>query len=112
VQRAARLAISLALLSGCSAVPADPAFLGARVESVDCPDGQPECIRVFSEVDGNRAGIGSCILYATTGAEGSRVSVAASGELELVPGTPFEWVVAVPSHLHNWNPVCVPTAEG
>ena len=103
------VAAGLLVFSACSAPPADPAFVGARSEAVDCADGLPGCLRVFSAVDGTRAGTGSCILYATTGP--GRVAVAASGELDLVPGTTAEWIVPIPSHFDVWNPVCAPTAE-
>ena len=99
----------LLVLSACSASPADPAFVRADSEAVDCADGLPGCLRVFSEVDGTRTGSGSCILYATTGP--GRVAVAASGELDLVPGTTVEWIVPIPSHFDLWSPVCSPTAE-
>ncbi len=102
------------LVVGCSSGPiADPVFVGATSSLVDCPqDGGSTCLEVVSEVDGTRSGTGSCILYASTGLEGGRVSVAASGDLDLVPGTTVKWVVRVPAHLGRWNPVCVPTAEG
>jgi hypothetical protein len=78
---------------------------------IECADGQASCLRVFSEVGGSSDGTGSCILYATTGPQ-ARVAVAASGDLDLVPGSTVEWIVRVPSHLGDWDPVCVPTAEG
>ena len=101
------------LLAACS----DPSpfaaaiFVGAGYEIGECA-GEVACVRVFSEVDGNGEGTGSCILYATT--LDGQVAVAASGELDLNPGKPIEWIVGVPTHLGSlgWNPVCQPTAEG
>jgi hypothetical protein len=110
MHRLLAVSIGFAMLAGCTDLPADPVFVGARVDPIDCADGQRECVVVFSEADGNRAGTGSCVLYATT--RHGRVAVAASGELELVPGAAVEWVVRVPSHFDDWDPVCVPTAEG
>ena len=90
---------------------ASAVFVGAGYETADCETGGA-CVRVFSEVDGNSEGTGSCILYATT--SDGRVGVAASGQLELKPGELIEWTVRVPTHLGSlgWNPVCEPTAEG
>lgn len=113
MQRTACLAalLALALLAGCSALSADPVFTVAQVEPVECANGQLGCVRVFSGVDGSGVGRGACILYATTSS--GQVAVAASGELDLIPGRLFEWIVRVPGHLGSlgWNPVCVPTAE-
>ncbi len=110
MHRLLAVSIGLVMLVGCGALPADPVFVGARVDPIDCADGQPECVRVSSEVDGNRVGRGACLLYATT--RHGRVAVAASDELELVPDAVVEWVVRVPSHFDEWDPVCAPTAEG
>ena len=103
----------LMLLAACSdAAPfARAVFVGAEYQTVECDDGDPVgCVRVFSEIEGSAVGEGRCILYATT-SEG-QVAVAASGELELNPGELLEWTVRVPSHFDQWNPVCVPRAEG
>lgn len=114
MQRNASLAcaIVLGMLSGCSQLSAGPVFVGARVDPVACADGQSGCLLVSGDIDGDGIGFGSCILYAITGPDGARVAVAASGELALVPGESFEWIVRVPSHLHDWMAVCLPTAEG
>jgi hypothetical protein len=103
---------SAVLLTGCSeASPLDgPVFVGADHRVIECED-RPgaTCVEVSSQVDGGRDGIGSCILYAVTG--DGQVAVAASGDLDLIPGSSVEWTVQVPSHFDLWNPVCRPTAE-
>ncbi len=106
------LAVMVLVISACSGLSASSAvFVGSRYEAVEC-DGDGPCLRVFSEVEGTNTGRGSCILYAST--RSGQVAVAASGELELVPGAVVEWIVPVPVHLGmgGWNPVCSPTAEG
>ena len=108
-----RLAGLLLLLAACS----DPnpfaaaVFVSAEYQPVEC-DGGDTCLRVFSDIDGTAEGTGSCLLYAPT--SDGQVAVAASGELELIPGRTVEWIVRVPTHLGGlgWNPQCVPTAEG
>ena len=106
---AAVAAVAL-VLAACGGPSGHPVFVGAGAEPVDCVDGAPGCVRISGEVDGARPGTGSCILYATTGP--GRVAVAASGELNLVPDSKIEWIVRVPSHFDEWDPVCTPTAEG
>ena len=111
--RVRRLVGILLLLAACSeGSPFDTAvFVGPGYEVVDCEAGGiAGCIRVFSEVDGKGVGTGSCLLYAATSA--GQVAVAASGELELRPGEMVEWIVRIPSHFDQWNPVCEPTSEG
>jgi hypothetical protein len=109
-------AVAALLVSACSASPFDnPFFVGASAAAVPCAEEVVDgagCVRVFSEIDGTREGTGSCILYATR--QAGRVAVAASGDLELVPGRDVEWIVPVPPHVGHggWNPVCIPTAEG
>ena len=114
VARIAALAGIVLLMAACSGSSpfASAVFVGAAYDTVDCAGGVDACVKVTSAVDGSAAGTGSCILYATT-SEG-QVAVAASGELELMPGEITEWTVRVPAHLGSlgWNPVCEPTAEG
>ena len=104
--------IGFLLLASCSGSPFDDAvFIGVDHRVVECGNGSgASCVEVSSQVDGSRNGVGSCILYAVT--DGGQVAVAASGDLELVPGSSVEWIVPAPSHFDLWNPVCSPTAEG
>ena len=76
----------------------DPVFTGADSEMIECPELVNDdfvCVRVFSDVDGTSQGTGSCVLYAL--GSSTPIAVAASGELDLLPGSVVEWEVVAPA---------------